>query len=154
MYFCQSATYAKLRKAMLLLLLWGVSSCERTHLGMLICAKLRMAMLLLLGLLGGANTNLLVSSINTLLTYSQVNSSLLFTSNETIAFMDNSLTFNSYCSGQQCKNICRYLWHNLLKQAQMFVLMPGCWCMKLHRCLDLQSKSLQHLLACEGFRSQ
>ena len=42
-------------------------------------------MLLLLGLLGGANSTLLVSSINTLLTYLQVNSSLLFTSNDTIA---------------------------------------------------------------------
>ena len=50
-----------------------------------ICAKLRTAMLLLLGLLGGANSTLLVSSINTLLTYLQVNSSLLFTSNGTIA---------------------------------------------------------------------
>ena len=49
------------------------------------CAKLRTAMLLLLGLLGGANSTLLVSSINTLLTYLQVNSSLLFTSNNTIA---------------------------------------------------------------------
>ena len=59
---------------------------------MLICAKLRMAMLLLLGLLGGANSTLLVSSINTLLTYLQVNSSLLFTSNDTIAFMNASLS--------------------------------------------------------------
>ena len=49
-----------------------------------ICAKLCMAMLLLLGLLGGANSTLLVSSINTLLTYLQVNSSLLFTSNDTL----------------------------------------------------------------------
>ena len=44
-------------------------------------------MLLLLGLLGGADSTLLVSSINTLLTYLQVNSSLLFTSNDTLAFM-------------------------------------------------------------------
>ena len=41
-------------------------------------------MLLLLGLLGGANSTLLVSSINTLLTYLQVNTSLLFTSNGTM----------------------------------------------------------------------
>ena len=33
--------------------------------------KLRMAMLLLLGLLGGANSALLINSINTLLTYLQ-----------------------------------------------------------------------------------
>ena len=44
-------------------------------------------MLLLLGLLGGANSILLVSSINTLLTYLQVKSSLLFTSNNTFACM-------------------------------------------------------------------
>ena len=44
-------------------------------------------MLLLLGLLGGANSTLSVSSINTLLTYLQVNSSLLFTSNDTKAFI-------------------------------------------------------------------
>ena len=54
---------------------------------MFICAKLRKAMLLLLGLLGGANSTMLVSSINTLLTYLQVNSSLLFTSNNTIAYI-------------------------------------------------------------------
>ena len=48
-------------------------------------AKLVKAMLLLLGLLGGANSTLLVSSLNTLLTYLQVNSSLLLTSNDTIA---------------------------------------------------------------------
>ena len=35
----------------------GVSSYERTHLGMLICTQLRTAILLLLGLLGGANSN-------------------------------------------------------------------------------------------------
>ena len=46
-----------------------------------------MAMLLLLGLIGGANSTLLVSSINTLLIYLQVNSSLLFKSNDTIAFI-------------------------------------------------------------------
>ena len=40
------------------------------------------AMLLLLGLLGWANSTLLASSINTSLTYLQVNSSLLFTSND------------------------------------------------------------------------
>ena len=40
-------------------------------------------MLLSLGLLGGANSTLLVSSINTLLTYLQVNSSLVFTSHDT-----------------------------------------------------------------------
>ena len=45
------------------------------------------AMLLLLGLSGGANSTLLVSSINTLLTYLQVNSTLLFTSNDTIVFI-------------------------------------------------------------------
>ena len=48
-------------------------------------AKLGQAMLLLLGLLGGANSTLLVSSSNTLLTYLQVNSSLLLTINDTIA---------------------------------------------------------------------
>ena len=53
----------------------------------IICAKLCTAMLLLLGLLGGANSTLLVSSINNLLTYLQVNSSLLFTSNDTIAYL-------------------------------------------------------------------
>ena len=57
------------------------------HLGFLICAKLRKAKLLLLRLLGGGNSTLLVSSINTLLTYLQVNSSLVFTSHDTIAFM-------------------------------------------------------------------
>ena len=36
-------------------------------------------------LLGGANSTLLVSPINTLLTYLQVNSSLVFTSHDTIA---------------------------------------------------------------------
>ena len=56
-----------------------------------LCAKLRTAMLLLLGLLGGANSTLLVSSINTLLTYLQVNSSLLFTSNDTIAYIEPRL---------------------------------------------------------------
>ena len=65
----------------------GVSSYEHTHLCVLTCAKLRKAMLLLLGLLGGANSTLLVSSINTLLTYLQVNSTLLFTSNDTIVFI-------------------------------------------------------------------
>ena len=45
-------------------------------------------MLLLLGLLGGAISTLLVSSINTLQTYLQVNSSLLFTSNDTKAYID------------------------------------------------------------------
>ena len=48
-------------------------------------AKLVKAMLLLLGLLGGANSTLLVSSTNTQLTYLQFNSSLLLTSNDTIA---------------------------------------------------------------------
>ena len=70
---------------MLLLLVLGVSSYERMHLGVLTPTKLREAMLLLLGLLGGANSTLLVSSINTLLPYLQVNSSLLFTSNDTPA---------------------------------------------------------------------
>ena len=37
--------------------------------------------------LGGANLTLLVSSKNTLLPYLQVNSSLVFTSNDTIAFI-------------------------------------------------------------------
>ena len=50
-------------------------------------------MLLLLGLLGGANSTLLVSSINTLPSYLQVNSCLLFTSNDTIAFMYESSNF-------------------------------------------------------------
>ena len=44
-------------------------------------------MLLLLGLSGGANSTLLVSSINILLTYLQVNSSLLLTSSDTIAYI-------------------------------------------------------------------
>ena len=44
-------------------------------------------MLLLLGLLGGAHSTLLVSSINTLLAYLQVNSSLLLTSSDTIAYI-------------------------------------------------------------------
>ena len=53
-------------------------------------------MLLFLGLLGGPNSTLLVSSINTLLTvvsigtnpsFKQVNSSLVFTSHDTIAYM-------------------------------------------------------------------
>ena len=48
---------------------------------------MRTAMLLLQVLLGGSNATLLVSSINTLLTYLQVNFSLLFTSNNTIASM-------------------------------------------------------------------
>ena len=69
---------------MLLLLLWGVSSCELLSLGL---AYLRKAMLLLLGLLGGANSTLLVNSINTLLTYLQDNSSLVFTNHDTIAFI-------------------------------------------------------------------
>ena len=50
-----------------------------------ICAKLRKAMLLFLGLLGGANSTLLVSSISTLLTYLKLNSSLVFTSHNNIA---------------------------------------------------------------------
>ena len=54
---------------------------------MFICAKLRTAMLLLLGLLAGANSTMLVSSINTLLTYLQVNSSLFFTSYDTTAYI-------------------------------------------------------------------
>ena len=69
------------------------------HLGIPICAKLRKAMLLLLGLLGGANSILLVSSINTLLTYLQVKSSLVFTSNYAIAFMNIPLPLNEFCSG-------------------------------------------------------
>ena len=55
-----------------------------------ICAKLHTALLLLLGLLGEANSTLLASSINTLLTYLQVNSSILFTSIDTIAYIDGS----------------------------------------------------------------
>ena len=43
------------------------------------------AVLLLLGLLGGADLTLLVSSINALLSYLQVDPNLLFTSNDTIA---------------------------------------------------------------------
>ena len=43
------------------------------------------AMLLLLGLIGGANSTMLVSSINNLLNLLQVNSNLLFTSHDTIA---------------------------------------------------------------------
>ena len=68
---------------MLLLLLWGLSSCELLSQGL---SYLRKAMLLSLGLLGGANSTVLVCSINTLLTYLQVNSSLLFTSHDTIAY--------------------------------------------------------------------
>ena len=58
------------------------------YLGFIIYAKLRKAMLLFLGLLGGANSTLLVSSINTLLTYLLINSSLVFTSHNTIALLD------------------------------------------------------------------
>ena len=56
----------------------------------LLAQNLCKAMLLLLGLLGGVNSTLLVSSVNTLLTYSQVNSSLLVTSNNTIAFIKST----------------------------------------------------------------
>ena len=45
------------------------------------------AMLLLLGLTDGANSTMLVSSINTLLNFLQVNSSLLFTSHDTLAYI-------------------------------------------------------------------
>ena len=62
---------------------WAHVNCF--HLGIYICAKLHKAMLLFLELLGGANSTLLDSSINTLLTYLQVNSSLVFTSHNTIA---------------------------------------------------------------------
>ena len=67
LYFCQSVVAENV-----------TDYIERTHLGVLISAKLRTAMLLLLGLLGRANSTLLVSSINTLPTCVQVNSSLLF----------------------------------------------------------------------------
>ena len=56
---------------------------------------LRKAKLLLLRLLGGANSKLLVSSINT---YLQVNSSLVFTSHDAIA------------RKSQCDD--KYFWHS------------------------------------------
>ena len=63
------------------------------HLGPLGSSYLRKAMLLLLGLLGGANSTLLVSSINTSLEYLQVNSSLVFTR----TFLAWILIFNIIC---------------------------------------------------------
>ena len=50
-----------------------------------LCLYLALIHHMKLELLGGANSTLLVSLINTLLTYLQVNSSLLFASNDTIA---------------------------------------------------------------------
>ena len=71
--------------------------------GVITCAKLRKAMLLLLGLLGGANATLLINSINTLLTYFQANSSLLFTSNDTIANITNVCVCACVCVIIFCK---------------------------------------------------